>query len=148
MPGMHTPPLASLCALAIACSLSGCAALQGLLGPAAIAAGTAVGAYETAVSNQAKAAGLSPTDPRVLAAVEAARKADAAAAKLAEQRAAESKARDLEEARRTAALADQVTALAAAMKCPAPPPCPSCSAPSATSTAPADAGAPSLDGGP
>lgn len=160
--------------LIIACLLfAGCAALAELIGPAATVAGSALSAYERTIVEAGKAQGLSPSDPKVLAAIAQARA-------IAEKRAAEDKARDAAaqaeaKARDVAARADakarddaaqaeakarDAAALAAVIaelraqarpcaSCPPPPPPPVCPPPSVQPVPTVDAGADaaSSDGG-
>jgi hypothetical protein len=91
---------------------TGCAALSSLLGAAAPVASAAMGVAEATVRAQAAAAGVSLSDPAVLAAIADARKAD--------------EERDAAEAKRIAAIADAVKRLERkpAKPCPSCPVCP------------------------
>lgn len=101
------PALFLLCLLGVA----GCEALAPILGPAVTAAGAGIGAYEAQVRGEAAARGVATSDPRVLAAIDQARRADAKAA-------AESRRRDEEEARRIAEIGAALAELRARPVCP------------------------------
>jgi hypothetical protein len=111
-----------------ALSLAGCEALAPFLAPAASAVASGVGAYEAQVRAAASAQGLPASDPKVLAAIAEAKKADAAAAVAAEKRdralaAAVASAR-AEERQHAAEVAAALAKLGACPVVPAPVPAP------------------------